>query len=56
MLCSFLIYRNLVLKFMICKEVASYMYVEIPMSHGSINENENVRYFFIFFEQTKMKT
>jgi len=29
-----------------CKEVASYMYVEVPMSHGSMNENENVRYYY----------
>jgi len=45
MICSCLISQNLLFMMKTCKEVASYMYAEVPMPHGSMNENENVRYY-----------
>jgi len=44
--CSCLISKNLLFMMKTCKEVASYMYAEVPMPHGSMNENENLIYYY----------
>ncbi|RHN54296.1 putative histone-lysine N-methyltransferase [Medicago truncatula] len=41
---SCLISKNLLFMMKTCKEVASYMYAEVPMPHGSMSENENEHY------------